>query len=61
MTDFLEKIKPSLRQKVTKTSFVGVIETNYVMRGLLRQRTEEIFNLSLHMMKTQMKNAKRKF
>jgi len=61
MTDFLSQIKPSLRQKVIKTSFVAVIETNYVMRNLLKERTDHIFTLSLNLMKTTLKNARLKF
>ena len=61
MDDFLGKIKPSLREKVTKTSFVAVIDANYVMRNLLKERTDQIFQMSMNMMKTQIKNAKMKF
>jgi|Transcript_26628 hypothetical protein len=61
MTGFLQDIKPSLRSKVVKTSFVAVIEANFVMRKLLKERTDQIFTMSLNMMKTQLKNARLKF
>lgn len=60
MNGFLDQIKLSLRQKVTKTSFVGLVQTNYVMRRLLKQRTDHIFALSLNL-KTTMKDARLKF
>ena len=47
--------------KVIKTSFMGVVETNFVMRKLLQDRTDEIFSLSLNLMKTTLKNARFKF
>jgi len=60
MNGFLDQIKLSLRQKVTKTSFVGLVKTNYVTRRLLKQRTDQIFALSLNL-KTTMKDARLKF
>lgn len=47
MTKFLQDLKPSLREQVTKTSFIGVIETNYVMSGLLNVRTNQIMEICL--------------
>ena len=61
MNGFLDQLKKSLKEKVTKTSFVGLVQTNYVMRGLLKQRTDQIFALSLNLMKTTLKNARMKF
>ena len=46
MESFLGDLKPTLREKVTKTSFVCVVDSNYVFRKILRQRTSEIMGLS---------------
>lgn len=61
MNGFLDQLKSSLKQKVTKTSFVGLVQTNYVMRDLLRQRTEQIFALSMNLNKNTLKSARIKF
>ena len=62
MNGFLGQLKPSLRSKVTKTSFVAVVEVNYVMRRLLIERTEHILEVSLHMQKSSnLKSQRRKF
>ena len=61
MDEFLVKTKASLRKRVIKTSFVATIEANYVMRNLLKERTDQIFMMSLNLMKTQIKNARAKF
>ena len=61
MTEFLDKTKPSLQKRVIKTSFVATIEANYVMRNMLKERTDQIFMMSLNMMKTQIKNARARF
>lgn len=47
LTTFLESVKPTLREKVTKTSCIGVVETNYVMKRLLEQRADQILTLSM--------------
>lgn len=46
MTGFLEQLKATLRTKVIKTSFSAVIESNSVMRRLLKERTDYIMGLS---------------
>jgi len=61
MDEFLLKVKPTLSQRVIKTSFTCVIEGNFVTSNLLKARTEEIFEKSMAMMKTQVKNAKIRF
>jgi len=58
MQGFLERLKPSLKEKVTKASFLSVIETNYVMSGLLKQRTGQIMEISMKLQKSQIKSSK---
>ena len=42
------------------TSFVGVVQTNYVMQSLLKKKTEEVLKKSQNSLnKTAMKNEKR--
>ena len=43
---FLEKIKPGFRTKVTKASFAGVIEMNYVMKMVTREELQKIMTYS---------------
>ena len=46
MDEFLKGLKPTLREKVTKTSFYCVVDSNYVFRKILKSRTSEIMGLS---------------
>ena len=57
----MSDLRPELKHRVEKTSFMIVIEQNYVMRRLLKKRTDDIYDQSLLLQKTTMRNSKKKF
>jgi len=61
MEKFLRDLRPELKSQVEKTSFMIVIEQNYVMRALLKKRTDDIYEQSILLQKTTMRNSKKRF
>ena len=63
MQSFLEpeKMKSSLRVKITTSSFIGVVDQNYVLKLIMQERCNQIFSISQNLQKTIMGSERRSF